>query len=121
MQTEYTRTSIYAYLLNKFKDISEIINIEDFSISRQMANNLLTAFEASLKNINIDFDQIIVLVTDSPSVILETNELEEIYAEVEENLSNSFLEQLFNFNIEELILESNEANMNTNQTRITSH
>ncbi|CAG8794808.1 22109_t:CDS:2, partial [Gigaspora rosea] len=68
--TDVTGSSVYAFLLNKFDNISEVINIEDFSNSRHTANNLLIALEASLKNISVDFDKIIALVTDSPSVIV---------------------------------------------------
>ncbi|CAG8493613.1 1341_t:CDS:2 [Cetraspora pellucida] len=68
--TDVSGNSIYAFLLHKFENINEVINIEDFSITRHTANNLLIAIETSLKNINLDFNKIIALVTDSPSVMI---------------------------------------------------
>ncbi|RIB00204.1 hypothetical protein C2G38_2210212 [Gigaspora rosea] len=67
-----------------------------------------------------DYDKMFSSITNTNDIELETNEFEEIYTKVEKNLSNSFLEQLFNFDIEELTLESNEENINTNQIGIAS-
>ncbi|CAG8652239.1 16256_t:CDS:2, partial [Racocetra persica] len=48
---------------------NEIINIEDFSSTRHIADNLLIVVENLLKNVSISFDKIIAIVSDSPSVM----------------------------------------------------
>ncbi|CAG8816544.1 5336_t:CDS:2, partial [Cetraspora pellucida] len=181
----------YARVLLEIVDHLEESN--DLTLSLN-ANNLLIAIETSLKNINLDFNKIIALVTDSPSVMhlsyeakalktlalkifairphaaeveqlfssmaveaskkVENNqvsnntdedtnfveledydtlftsssntnddiewksELQEIYTEFE-NSSDLFLEQLVNFDVEELTLESiNKKNIT--RAKITS-
>ncbi|CAG8792006.1 1847_t:CDS:2, partial [Gigaspora margarita] len=52
------------------------------------------------------------------SIELETNALEEIDMIIEQGSSNLFLEQLINFDIEELTVELNEKN--TNRTEVTN-
>ncbi|CAG8843503.1 22971_t:CDS:2, partial [Racocetra persica] len=48
--TDISSNFIYAFLLHKFEDTNEIINIKDFSSTRHTADNLLIAVENSLKN-----------------------------------------------------------------------
>ncbi|CAG8730422.1 8917_t:CDS:2 [Dentiscutata erythropus] len=86
--TDVSGNSIYAFLLHKFENVNEVINIEDFSITRHTANNLLIAIETSLKNINLDFNKIIALVTDSPSVMLKMSENSDIDQEFIEHAKN---------------------------------
>src|SRR5260364_303855 len=91
-------------------------------ISKKDQNNRTLNNDSNSDNTNPteleDYDEMFSSVSNSNDIELETNKFEEIYAEVEQNLSNSFLEQLFNFDIEELILESNEENISTNQIGI---
>ncbi|CAG8652777.1 14130_t:CDS:2 [Gigaspora margarita] len=91
-------------------------------ISKKDQNNQILNNDSNSDNTNPmeleDYDEMFSLVSNSNDIELETNEFEEIYAEVEQNLSNSFLKQLFNFDIEELTLESNEENISTNQIGI---
>ncbi|CAG8850162.1 17307_t:CDS:1, partial [Racocetra persica] len=68
--TDVSNNSIYAFLLHKFGNINEIINIEEFSSIRHTASNLLVAIINSLQNVSIDFSKIIAIVTDNPSVMI---------------------------------------------------
>ncbi|CAG8717531.1 20102_t:CDS:1, partial [Dentiscutata erythropus] len=61
--------SIYAFLLHKFEDINKIINIENFFSNQHIANNLFVTIENLLKNVSVDFNNIIAEVTDSSSVM----------------------------------------------------
>ncbi|CAG8795514.1 2095_t:CDS:2, partial [Racocetra fulgida] len=67
---DVSNNSIYAFLLHKFENINEIINIEEFSSIRHTASNLLVAIINSLQNVSIDFSKIIAIVTDNPSVMI---------------------------------------------------
>ncbi|CAG8750321.1 43807_t:CDS:2, partial [Gigaspora margarita] len=91
-------------------------------ISKKDQNNQTLNNDSNSDNTNSteleDYDEMFSSVFNSNNIELETNEFEKIYAEVEQNISNSFLEQLFNFDIEELTLESNEENISTNQIGI---
>ncbi|CAG8696786.1 679_t:CDS:2, partial [Cetraspora pellucida] len=53
--TDVSNNFIYAFLLHKFGNINEIINIEEFSSIRHTASNLLVAIINSLQNVSIDF------------------------------------------------------------------
>ncbi|CAG8819416.1 9162_t:CDS:2, partial [Cetraspora pellucida] len=65
--TDVSNNSIYAFLLHKFENINEIINIKEFSSIRHTSSNLLVAIINLLQNVSIDFSKIITIVTDNPS------------------------------------------------------
>ncbi|CAG8623301.1 591_t:CDS:2, partial [Gigaspora rosea] len=84
--TDVSNNSIYTFLLHKFEDINEIINIEEFSSIRHTASNLLIAIINLLQNISIDFSKIIAVVTDNPSVMVRLRkDISEKYQHVIEN------------------------------------
>ncbi|CAG8793137.1 12624_t:CDS:2, partial [Dentiscutata erythropus] len=64
---DVSNNSIYTFLLHKFGNINEIINIEEFSSIQHTASNLLVAIINSLQNVFIDFSKIIAIVTDNLS------------------------------------------------------
>jgi hypothetical protein len=69
--TDNSGNSIYALMALKGAKKKYFINVLDLSSKRHTAENIFSAIKHSLKQKQLDFDQICAIVTDSPSTMIK--------------------------------------------------